>query len=176
MGWSRFVSYIKRRIIRLNDTPRNVAVGLAMGLSCSFNPFVGTHILQACLFAYLLRANLPAAALGTILGNPTTFPFFWWAAISVGSFLLNLAGFSVGSDLSGHGGFEELLSAAGQDMENILLPWVVGAYVIGLALLPISYGVFYPLVSSAQRARQKLIALRGAYLAKQAEKKQKDPQ
>lgn len=158
MGWRRFFAYLKHRIIRLSDSPHRIALGLSFGVAASFNPYVGTHIIQACALSYLFRANIVAGVLGTIIGNPSTFPLFWWLAIVVGSTILGWFGVEMTQTISQSMDFTALFQAALDDPLHILLPWSVGAYVIGLIILPISYLIFYPLIRGAKLARAKLIA------------------
>lgn len=166
MGWSRFFTYMKQRIIRLADSPHNIAAGLAMGISISFTPFVGTHIIQVGALAYITRGNVLAAALATAVGNPLTFlPFFWGPAIIVGSFIFKFFGFE--SDITHIDlGFEGLIAAAKEDPLNILLPWTVGGYLLAFLTWPIGYAILYPTIKAAKVAREKLIAVRKAHLEK----------
>jgi uncharacterized protein (DUF2062 family) len=39
--------------------------------------------------AFLLRANVVASAIGTLIGNPLTFPFIWLSSYKLGTALLN---------------------------------------------------------------------------------------
>jgi hypothetical protein len=36
------------------------------------------HFVLSALLAYIARANIIASAIGTVVGNPWTFPFIWW--------------------------------------------------------------------------------------------------
>lgn len=176
MGWSRFLAYVKKRIIRLSDTPHNIALGIAFGLACSFNPYVGTHIIQAAALALLFRANVPASALGTLLGNPSTFPFLWWIALVAGQAFLTALGFDV--DLTNGQGndSQSLLIAAKENPAEALLPWTVGGYLVGIATIPICYFIAFPLIKTAKAARGKMIAAKKAFGArhKKATKQQED--
>lgn len=129
MGWGRFFVYIKQRVLRLSDTPRNIALGLSFGVVASLNPFVGTHILQACLLALVFRANIPAAAIGTVAGNPLTFFFMWEAA-----------------RLTGHSVVQDDLTAR-----------IVGAYLLALVLVLPCYYVFLSLLKAARLARSAFV-------------------
>lgn len=157
MGWRRFFFYIKQRIVRLSDSAHRIALGLAFGMAVSFNPYVGTHILQACGLCYLFRGNIIAGALGTIIGNPSTFPFFWWLSIMIGSTILGWFGVSSAGDVSHNSDFGALFQTAMSDPLHVLLPWTLGGYVLALITLPISYFTFYPLIRAAKRARAALI-------------------
>lgn len=77
IGWGRATRYLMHRMSRLSGTPRSIAAGFACGAAISFTPFVGLHLLLAALIAWLIRANVIASAVGTIIGNPWTFPFIW---------------------------------------------------------------------------------------------------
>lgn len=77
MGWRRTSSYLFHRVGRIKDTPYSIAAGFACGAATSFTPFVGLHFLFAGLWAWLVRGNIIASAIGTFVGNPWTFPFIW---------------------------------------------------------------------------------------------------
>ncbi len=98
MGWRRTSHYIFHRIGRLNDTPYSIAAGFACGAATSFTPFVGLHFILAGAWAWLIRGNIIASAIGTFVGNPWTFPFIWAWLYQCGRWL----GF--GGDASDPGG------------------------------------------------------------------------
>ena len=68
-------------------SPHAIASGFACGSMVSFTPLLGFHFLLAIVFAYLIRGNFVAALLGTIVGNPITFPFIWGLIYKVGAFV-----------------------------------------------------------------------------------------
>lgn len=72
----------------LKGTPESIAKGFATGVAMSFTPFVGFHILLSLIVAKITRQNGIAATLGTIAGNPWTFPAIWYATLRTGHFLL----------------------------------------------------------------------------------------
>ena len=61
MGWKRAFELLKQRILRMSDTPRNIALGLAFGAGVSFSPIMFTHFIQAAFLAFIFRANIPAS-------------------------------------------------------------------------------------------------------------------
>jgi hypothetical protein len=65
---------------------RSVAVGVAIGLFFGILTPVA-QIFFAAVAAVLLRANLAVAATSTLITNPFTFPFVYYAAYRVGSLL-----------------------------------------------------------------------------------------
>ncbi len=88
MGFRRAARYAGHRVARLPDSPGAIAGGVAWGAASSFTPFIGLQFLLALAGAWATRCNLVAAALGTAVGNPWTFPFIWAAIYQTGAFLL----------------------------------------------------------------------------------------
>ncbi len=87
-SWGRSGLYVSKRIFRLTGSPHTIAAGVAAGVFASFTPFMGFHFLVAFALAYVLAGNMIAAALGTFIGNPLTFPFIWASTFSLGRTLL----------------------------------------------------------------------------------------
>lgn len=151
MGWKRTIVYIKHRLLRIADSTHRIALGLAIGMAVSFTPLLGTHFLQAGLIAYLLRGNVIAAMIGTFIGNPWTFPFFWWAGFSSGALLFSILGFDRANQMPQHLSLDVLL----HDPMTLFLPWMLGGYVLCALCIPTTYFFFYFLVDSARKARDK---------------------
>lgn len=72
----------------LKGTPESIAKGFATGVAISFTPFVGFHLLLSLFVTKISKQNATAAALGTIAGNPWTFPIIWYATLHIGRLLL----------------------------------------------------------------------------------------
>tara|TARA_Y100000031_G_scaffold154543_1_gene202545 strand:+ start:750 stop:1271 length:522 start_codon:yes stop_codon:yes gene_type:complete len=156
MGWLRALRYTKMRVIRLSDTTHNIALGLAIGAGVSFSPLLGTHFIQAGAFAFITRSNFISALIGTFVGNPWTFPFMWWAAISFGSSLFNMLGLPASATLPEHVDWNVMWDIMRHDPIRIFLPWLAGGYILGVASIPIYYVIFYQLVKGAKKARKRV--------------------
>ena len=87
-GWHRASLYIAHRLRRLPGTPYRIAAGFACGAAISFTPFIGFHFVGAALLSILLRGSLLASAIGTVVGNPWTFPFIWAWIYALGQWVL----------------------------------------------------------------------------------------
>lgn len=87
MGWRRLLTYYMRRVSRLPGSEASLASGIAFGVAISFTPFVGLHIVLAVLLAWITRSNIIAAIIGTVAGNPWTFPFIWVWIYNLGGWL-----------------------------------------------------------------------------------------
>ena len=81
-------SRLIKRLNRIRADPHAVAAGFASGVALSFTPLFGLHILLAIGMAWLLRGHLVAAAIGTAVGNPLTFPVIVSGAYGVGSAMI----------------------------------------------------------------------------------------
>ena len=87
-GWRRAGHYLVTRVKRMPGTPRGIAAGVATGVAVSLTPFVGLHLLLALGLAYLAGGNLLAAAIGTLVGNPWTWPLILPATYRLGCLIL----------------------------------------------------------------------------------------
>ncbi len=58
------------RFVRIRGDPRQIAMGLTLGVFLGASPLFGFQLLLAVLIAALLRWNKIAAAMGTLISNP----------------------------------------------------------------------------------------------------------
>ena len=84
MQLSKVLRIIKMKIYRIRDFPDAVAIGLAWGVAISFTPLLGFHLIICYLGTISMRGNLVAATVGSVIGNPWTFPFFFYVAYKLG--------------------------------------------------------------------------------------------
>jgi uncharacterized protein len=136
IGWRRTGTYLLKRVTRLSGTPHSIAAGVACGVAISFTPFIGFHLLGTFLLAWLVRGNYLAGAIGTLVGNPWTFPFIWVAAYKLGHFLLGTRAAQIGE---AHHWSSATFFA---DVQAVFWPMVVGG--IPLAILA-GLATYFPL-------------------------------
>ncbi len=86
-GFGRVWRFIMLKLSRLRATPHAIALGFAAGAAVSFTPLIGLHILLAIAIAFAFRGSLLAAALGTLVGNPATFPAIFALSYGVGTLI-----------------------------------------------------------------------------------------
>ena len=77
------------KLISIYGTPQSISRGFATGVAVSFTPFVGFHLIIALVISKFNHQNKYASALGTIAGNPWTFPIIWYLTWHTGIFILN---------------------------------------------------------------------------------------
>lgn len=154
-GWRRGFEYIGHRVQRLPDTPHRIALGVACGVMASFTPFFTLHIFVAIALAVATRANVVAAALGTLFGNPLTFPFISALALWIGGLVL-----AQPQDISGEGiDLGVVFGDLDYFLDRLFLPYLVGGLAPGLIAATVMYAVLRPVVAFYQmRRRSRLVA------------------
>ncbi|HEX2020512.1 MAG TPA: DUF2062 domain-containing protein [Aurantimonas sp.] len=154
-SFARSFQYFRKRVLRLNATPHAIAAGFAAGVAASFTPLLGFHFLIAFALAYVVAGNMAASALGTIVGNPVTFPFIWGTTYEVGQYVLHSEAID--------GSAPQYLGIALMHMDfaaiwkPLVKPMLVGAIPLGLAAGLIAYGLVYCAARSFQKHRARRI-------------------
>lgn len=147
--------YYWLRVLRLRDTPSQIARGVVAGVVVCFTPLPITHIVQAAVVAWVVRGNILAALIASWAGNPWTYPLMWAAAYHTGHAVYGVMGWTmmqVPTTLS-WGEFWDLLVNHPYD---VMVPWVVGGYVVAILVSPILYYTIRPLIARAQDARAQI--------------------
>lgn len=124
-------SRLLRRLHRIRADPHAIAAGFASGAALSCTPLFGLHILLALALAWLIRGHLVAAAIGTAIGNPVTFPLLVSSAYGVGAFLV---------------GAPEGLAEAGMGriLRDGFLVTLAGSVPLALLAFAVSYAALKP--------------------------------
>ena len=160
-GWRRTFHYYRHRIFRTGDSTYKITAGLASGAAVSWSPFLGTHFVQALFLSWLLRGNLLAGFIGTVMGNPWTFPVMFWISYRLGAWILGGFGFDPVIFPEENGGlvFAYLFSDPWTFLGHLfasplqlLLPLVVGGYICAFLFWPLAYGLLYYPVRTARKA------------------------
>jgi hypothetical protein len=170
-GWRRAFVYYVKRLTRLSGTPHTIAAGFACGVMISFTPFVGLHILLGCLLALIVRGNFLAVAVGTLVGNPWTFPFIWLAGYELGKLLLgpdlvaahpmpwrlqDLAGYvGAAATQATTDGSVAMLHRLAADLSAIAKPVLVGGVPLGIAAGLLTYFPLARAIAAYQDARRR---------------------
>ncbi|MFC4351352.1 DUF2062 domain-containing protein [Fodinicurvata halophila] len=146
-SWKRSARYVGHRLGRIPSTPYSIAAGFASGAAISFTPLLGFHFLGGGLIALLLRGNLLASAIGTVVGNPWTFPFIWAWTFSLGRWILGHA--DMIETLPQHISMNYIFDHPSQ----VLLPMLVGSLPTALVVWSLFFWIIYRLVEGYQKAR-----------------------
>ena len=156
-SWSRSSRYVVYRLRRLSDSPHAVALGFAAGVFTAVTPFLGTHMVMAALLAWVIGGSIVAALLGTFLGNPLTYPLFWYSTYEVGNLMLGGTSEKPPIDLSA-GIFQTSL----EQLWPIMKPMMLGSVPVGLGLAALSYVLVKPMFDAYKHRRRRELELRAS--------------
>ncbi len=137
--------YYFLRLTRLEASVYSVSAGFACGAMVSFTPFIGFHFLLALIVAYFLRGNLIASMIGTIVGNPFTFPIIWLFIFRIGSIFTPQSRLNINEKFD----FSNVLDGGWE----ILFPMLVGSSIICIPIWFISFFTIRFLINSFRRKK-----------------------
>jgi uncharacterized protein (DUF2062 family) len=163
-GFLRSFSYLRHRLARLPGTPHSIAIGFACGAGMAFTPFMGIHIPLSAVLAWLLRGNILASALGTLVGNPWTYPFFLLWTYRVGCWVM---GMSALADPFSNVHMMDFLNSPLHVLGPVFVPMIVGSIPNGLLLGWLSYKIILKLVEKYKTTRAERRHLRAIQLVEQ---------
>ncbi len=121
-------------LIKLNTTPPEIALGVAIGVFIAVMPLYGFHTLLVIVCAVLIpKANKIAMLLGTNISLPPTVPFITWAGYEIGRSVLRRGYPPLRWSFFSH------LSL--QTIRELYYPLFLGSVILGAACALLCYGV-----------------------------------
>lgn len=145
-GLRRSTRYVAHRVRRIPGSPYAIAAGFACGAAVSMTPFPGFHFLLSGMLAWSLRASIVAAAIGTVVGNPWTFPFIWLWIFKLGNWMMG-----TDSSLAGH---EISMGYLWDHPWQLLAPMVAGAVPTAIVTWFVFFWVIRRMVGRYQELRR----------------------
>ena len=127
----RIIKLQRYKITKIKDFPESVSVGMAWGAAVSFTPLLGFHLIICYLGTWLMRGNLIAATVGTIIGNPWTFPFIFYLDYKIGTTI-----FFNSVDY-----YEFKISFLVENFEVLFYPTLLGSFPIALLVWFVTYNI-----------------------------------
>lgn len=88
MAIKRWVRYQYLKLVRIDDVPSKIAMGMAVGVFWGIFPTFGLGTVLAFILAVIFRFNKAAAVIGSFIMNPLTTPFFWSGSAILGAMLV----------------------------------------------------------------------------------------
>lgn len=158
-SYGRSFRYYGKRVLRLSGSPHAVAAGVAAGAAASCTPFIGFHFILSFVVAFFVRGNMLAAAIGTAVGNPLTFPLIWVTTFQIGSRIEALWHEGERARLPPHLA-EAILTQGWDAIAPLLTPMVIGAVPLSLTVGLTFYVVTRSSLSFYQRGRRERLAKR----------------
>jgi uncharacterized protein (DUF2062 family) len=160
--------YIKRslkrfyeRFLRIRGRPRDVALGLALGIFIGMTPSIGIQMALAVFMAALFKWNKLSAATGVWITNPLTAPFIYSINYVIGARLLEIKrGYSLTPEVSIAGTSPMLHNAP-----EIFWALLLGGVILGLPLAVAGYYFCYSAITRYQEPIKETIAKQRERLA-----------
>ncbi|MGE5307654.1 MAG: DUF2062 domain-containing protein [Deltaproteobacteria bacterium] len=122
-----------KQLMKSNTSPREIALGVAIGVFIGITPLYGFHTLMVICAAFLVPwANKIAIFLGTSINTTLTFPFITWSGYNIGRKVL--------------GGYPSLTVETFKQFSyggllHLYIPLLIGSIILGLVLGLIAYAV-----------------------------------
>ena len=134
-----FAQKTYRRFLKIRGRPRQIALGLALGLFIGMTPTLGVQTAIALFAASILKWNKISAALGVWITNPLTAPLIYGLTYAVGRMVLGIAG---SPELPDEFSVEAFRTLMGKTPE-IFVALTAGAIVVGVPVGVIGYYLSY---------------------------------
>lgn len=149
---NKFLSFLKEKIISINDSPHKIALGFGLGVFTGILP--GTGPLAALFLAFVFRVNRAAALIGSAITNT-------WLSFVIFAVSLKLGAFLTGTDFStirlqaqellGNFHWDKIFSAA---VWPILKPLMLGYLISGMILGVLGYLVSLSIILLQRNSKQ----------------------
>ena len=135
------------KLIRLNNTPEGISLGMAVGVFIAITPLYGLRTIMVLLAAmFIPRTNKIAILAGTSISIPPTTPLITWAGYSIGRLILGkhypVLGWSMLKELTY------------RDILRLYYPLFVGSIVLGIICAIIFYFIVLSLIKTMKRKRK----------------------
>lgn len=143
----RRAKYLYLRMMALRGSPRELALGMALGIFCGMLPILPFQTALAVTLAFVLKASKITAALGTWVSNPPTWYALYFYSYKLGAYILGIPNnnpfFSsvmaaIEAGEAPMAIITKILSAGGAGVAAFL----VGGFVLGIVMALPSYFIF----------------------------------
>ncbi len=128
-----------RKLLHLRDSTHEIALGFGIGVVIGILPTFGFGALIIGILAILIRFNIFAALVGTIVNNPLFTPFWLMSSYKVGEMITQ-----IGINLE-KGVISNIL--------NFSLSYLVGNIVLAIICGIISYFIMYIIIETYRVSR-----------------------
>ena len=137
-----FVQRLYERFLKVRGTPREVALGMALGVMVGMTPTMGLQTIIAVFLASVCKWSKIMAAIGVQITNVFTAPLIYGLTYVIGAWIMGIQG---EFDIRAMMNFDGLLHLIRQ-APMILTAMTLGGLILGLPLAAASYIVTFWLV------------------------------
>ncbi len=131
-------------LFTIKETPHRIALAFALGIFIGMSPLLGIHTVLGILIAWVFRLNKLATVVGVYITNPWTIIPIYTFGTWVGAKCLGIA--DIVPDIDWRN-----VSAAAllNELRPLLMPFVVGTFLIGTVFAVVGYFIIYRLTRRA---------------------------
>ncbi len=157
-GW--FYQKFVVKILELDDTPKEIARGIALGVFIAMTPTVGIQMLAIATVCTIAGGNRLAGVAMAWISNPLTIVPIYWLDYFIGSMILRTRMVTIGEiaqvvDLKSTGIFSmffEFLGNLGTMTVGLAGPMFLGGAILGIFCAIPAYYVSVPLFAKWKEA------------------------
>ncbi|AFZ48113.1 Protein of unknown function DUF2062 [Cyanobacterium stanieri PCC 7202] len=149
----RYYKYFIWRIRHLQEQPKAIARGFAIGVFTGSFPFFGLQMIVALLLAIILKANKVTAMMGTWISNPFTYVPIFLFNYQIGTFILEKI-FHIKLNYLDEFDSESWQNLADSGLE-ITITLLIGSFFVGLILSIIAYYFILIITKKENKTLQK---------------------
>ena len=158
-----------RRFLKMRGEPREIALGLALGIMVGMSPFMGFHTLIAVFLAALFKTNKITAALGVQITNVFTAPLIYPFIYMVGHAVLGVSSLPNPEAYLSVEAVKQLI----QRSPLILVDLTVGGIILGIPLSIITYWITLKTVENYRKKIKPKLAKRRSTRRSRKKKRRK---
>ena len=135
------------RVLKEHQAPREIALGVAIGVFIAMLPLYGLHTVLCVLAALLIpKANKLSILLGTNVSLPPTVPIITWTAYDIGRFILAYKHYPPLS-------WEYMKNFKIAKISEFYYPLFMGSVVLGLLCAVIFYFITWAIADHFRKKR-----------------------
>ena len=143
----QILTRLYHRFLKLRGSPRQVSLGMALGVFLGMTPFLGFHTAMAVMLASLFKWSKVTAAVGVLITNPLTAPVIYPLTYRLGAMLTGFSEPIQWSKLLETGAVIGLM----KNSPMIIIDMVVGGILVGLPLSIFIYFITHSVFSKAKK-------------------------
>lgn len=158
---TRSLKKIYERFLKIRGRPREIALGLALGIFIGMTPSMGIQTAIAVFLAALFKWNKFSAATGVWITNPLTAPFIYSFNYLIGARLLEIKrGYSLPAEI-GISRMSQMFHKA----PEVFWALILGGAILSLPLAVAGYYCSYSAITRYQERIKKTVAKQRERLA-----------
>ncbi|HRZ87337.1 MAG TPA: DUF2062 domain-containing protein [bacterium] len=153
MSFKGYFRYFYLKILRIDDSPHRIALGVALGAFCGVFPGVGPVF--SLVLAFVFRANKAAAVLGALSVNTWISVMLVAPAVKIGGLIFGVRWRDLTEGLNAlreDFTWRDLFSETGR---KVLVPALTGFLICSLIVGAAAYAAAYLIIADYRRIKER---------------------